>query len=386
MNSAIDPALLWLGACVGAQMLVVFLCVINANVYHERPLLLHAAATLVGLLTLQALIGRYPLEPRSVFLLLPAIAGLQLLDMVSSAGALRVVRRWLFAITLLVVPVLAVGAHWEPWLFPMAMVTWSGVVALLLLRAWRQSRPWSWWLLPALAALVAAAAHVFTRGNRADLDDALLLASLLTLWSGCVYVATGWRGRLHGETQARINARNTIDPLTGLATPLVLNERVNAARHMTKRYGHPSVLMLVHIENLPALAQEFGPEASEAAVLTAAVRLREALMRGGDVAARVAHARFAVLAEGAGTGQAAATVASRILVAGLKEPLPAAPAEFLHFRIVLAALPREDVASRDLLVRLSARLDQEVKGGSDRRIATMSEDELLVPVSQDTTF
>jgi diguanylate cyclase (GGDEF)-like protein len=225
------------------------------------------------------------------------------------------------------------------------------------------------------------------REQDADLDDALLLASLLTLWSGCVYVASGWRGRIHSETQARMNARNTTDPLTGLATPLVLYERVKAARHMTKRYGHPSVLMLVHIENLPALAEEFGPEASESAVLTAAVRVRQALLRGGDVAARVAHARFAVLAEGAGTGEAAATVASRILVAGLKEPLPAAPAEFLHFRIVQAALPIEEIAPRDLLLRLSARLDQEVRGGSERRIATMNADDLVAAAAtEETTY
>src|SRR5690606_20800537 len=124
----------------------------------------------------------------------------------------------------------------------------------------------------------------------------IVLAALLALWSACTYLATDWRGRMQGVTQARVQGRNTVDPLTGLATPLVLAERVHAARHMTRRYGHPSVLMLVHIDNLQSLGAEFGPEAMEAAVLAAASRVRESLLRAGDVAARLAHARIGILA------------------------------------------------------------------------------------------
>jgi GGDEF domain-containing protein len=197
------------------------------------------------------------------------------------------------------------------------------------------------------------------------------------VWSACTYLATGWRGRLFGETRARLHARNTVDPLTGLATPLVLAERVLAARHLTRRYGHPSVLMLVNIDNLAALGAEFGPEAAESAVLAAASRVREALLRDGDVAARLAHARIGVLVEGAAPGQAASTVAGRILVAGLKDPLPSARSEFLRFRIVMAAVPTGDMTPKVLLQRLNARLDQEVQGASERRIVTVTQDELL---------
>jgi GGDEF domain-containing protein len=208
------------------------------------------------------------------------------------------------------------------------------------------------------------------------LEDAVLMGALLTAWSICTYLATGWRGRIFGETRARIQARNTIDPLTGLATPLVLAERVLAARHLTRRYGHPSVLMVVNVDNLGAIATEFGPEAAESAVLAAASRVRDCLMRDGDVAARLAHARIGVLAEGVASTQAAATVAGRILVAGLKEPLPSVKAEFLHFRIVLAAVPASDVSPKVLLQRLNARMDQEVQGGAERRIITMTPEEL----------
>jgi GGDEF domain-containing protein len=378
MTDKLDPDQLWLGACVGAQLLVVLLCVVQANAYRERPLLLHAAATLMAVMTVQTLVGPYAVQPRAAFLLVPALAGLQLLDLVSHAGGLRQARRWLLGVSAVALPLLAGAALASVWFSVAGMVLWLLVVVMVLGRAWRQSQPWVIWLLPAIIALVLGAASVLMAHGAPRLDDALRLAALLTVWSGCIYVATVWRGRIHGETRARVHARNTVDPLTGLATPLVLAERVQAARHLTKRYGHPSVLMVVHIENLAAIGAEFGPEAAESAVLVAASRVREALLRDGDVAARLTHARIGVLAEGAAPGQAASTVATRILSAGLKEPLPAAPAEYLRFRIVLAAVPVDDTSPKQLLHRLNVRLDQEVQGRSERRIATVAPEELQI--------
>jgi GGDEF domain-containing protein len=376
MTEAIAPAQLWLGACVGAQVLLVFSCVIQANAYRERAFLLHAAATLMAVLAVQALVGNQAVLPPAVLLLVPALAGLQLMDMMSHAGGLRQARRWLLAVSAIALPLLAAGAVYTPWAFAIGIVLWTAVVTVVLVRAWRQSRPWIWWLLPAVAALSLAGLLVAASEPPYDIEDALLLAALLTVWAACTYLACGWRGRIFGETRARIQARNTVDPLTGLATPMVLAERMAAARHLTRRYGHPSVVMVVHIENLAAIATEFGPEAAESAVLAAASRVRESLLRDGDVAARLAHPRIGVLAEGAAPGEAAATVATRILVAGLKEPLAAAKAEYLRFRIVLAAVPAEDIAPRLLLLKLNARMDQELRAGSERRIVTITQEEL----------
>ena len=377
MVEKIAPAHLWLGAFVGAQVLLVFSCVINANAYHERGYLLHAAATLMAVVAVQSMIGHQPLLPPAVLLLVPALAGLQLLDLVSHAGGLRQARRWLLGTSVIVLPLLAAASFYTVWAMAAGMAIWIAVVILLLRPAWRQSRPWIWWLPPALAALALAGFHVASEALPFTLEDAVLMAGLLTTWSTCTYLATGWRGRILGVTRARLQARNTVDPLTGLATPLVLGERVRAARHLTKRYGHPSVLMVVNVDNLGTIATEFGPEAAESAVLAAASRVRETLLRDGDVAARLAHARIGILVEGVAPGQAAATVAGRILVAGLKDPLPTLKAEFLRFRIVMAAVPGSDIPPKVLLQRLNARLDQEVHGGSERRIVTLTQEELL---------
>ena len=375
MSEQILPEQLWLGAFVGAQLILVFFCVIKANAYRERALLLHGAATLMAVLVVLVEIGDHPLLPPAVLLLVPSLAGLQLMDLTSHGGGLRGLRRWLLAVSGLVLPVLAAGAVYSEWAMVAGIVLWTTVVVLLLQRVWRQSRPWITWLAAGIAALVAASLAVAVDNPPHTIGDAVLLSALLTAWSACTYLATGWRGRILGETRARVNARNTIDPLTGLATPLVLEQRIVSARHLLRRYGHPSVLMLVHLENLPALAQEFGPETAESALLAAASRVQEALLRDGDVAARVGHARIGVLAEGAAPGEAAATVATRILVAGLKEPLPAAPAEYLRFRIVLAAVPAEEVGAAQLLQRLHARMDVELRAASERRIATVGLEE-----------
>jgi GGDEF domain-containing protein len=377
MSDRLDSPQLWLGACVGAQLLLVFFCVIMANAYRERALLLHAAATLMAVVAVQALIGNNPVLPPAVLLLVPSLAGLQLMDLVSHAGAMRQGRRWLLVVSAGVLPVMALATLYSTWALAVGMVLWVAVVVLVLLRAWRQSQPWIWWLVPGFGALALAGFDVTLAGAPYDIDDALVLAGLLTLWAACTYLATGWRDRIFGETRARLQARNRVDPLTGLATPIVLAERILAARHLTRRYGHPSVVMVVHIENLPAIIAEAGPEGAEAAVLAAASRVSDCLLRDGDVAARLTHARFGVLAEGAAPGEAAATMATRILSAGLKEPVPAARAEYLRFRIVMTGVPPDDSGPRQLMNKLNQRMDQELRLGSERRIVTVAQEELL---------
>jgi GGDEF domain-containing protein len=114
---------------------------------------------------------------------------------------------------------------------------------------------------------------------------------------------------------------------------------------------------------------------AESALLVAANRIREAL-RDGDVAARLSHSRIGVLAEGMSLAEGSADMASRILVAGLKEPLPAAPTEFLHFRIVLAAVPVGDEPAKVLLQRMAARMDEQLLAPSERRIVALAAEEL----------
>lgn len=366
-----------LGAFAGTQVLVVCFSVIVANTYGERALLLHGAATMMGVLAVQTMVGGSPILAEAAVLLVLALDGLQLRDLLSHAGALRQPRRWLLGISLAVLPALALAGYFFRWhlLLP-GLAAWLALVAVIMIRAWPQSQPWALWLLPGQLALAGGAGWLGWRCLDTEPDPAVPLAALLSLWAATVFLATAWRSRIFSETRLRIEARNTVDPLTGLAMPLIFYDRARAVRSLMTRYGHPSVLLLVHIENLQKLSAEFGPEVAESALLVAANRIRQAL-RDGDVAARLSHSRIGVLAEGMSPAEGSANLASRILVAGLKEPLPAAPTEFLHFRIVLAAVPVNDVPAKVLLQRMADRMDQQLIAPTERRIVILSADELL---------
>ncbi|HWP11332.1 MAG TPA: diguanylate cyclase [Ramlibacter sp.] len=366
-----------LGAFAGAQLLVVCFSVIVANTYRDRALLLHAAATMTGVLAVQTLVGGQPFLAEALVLLVLAVEGMQLRDLISHAGALRQPRRWLVGISVILLPALALAGFVDRWhlLLP-GLAAWTAIVLVITLRTWPQSQPWARWLVPGQLALAAGAGWLGWRSLDPDPDPALPLAGLLSAAAAAIFLATAWRSRIFSETRLRMDARNTVDPLTGLSTPLIFYDRVRAVRSLIARYGHPSILLLVHIENLPQLSAEFGPEVAESALLVAANRIRQAL-RDGDVAARLSHTRIGVLAEGMSLAEGSANIASRILVAGLKEPLPAAPTEFLQFRIVLAAVPVSDVPAKVLLQRMAARLDAQVAAPSERRIIALPADELL---------
>lgn len=372
-----DPdELVALGAFAGAQVLVLCLSLVIANAYRERALLVHGVAATVALLTVQLMVGANTFLAQSALLALLAVDGMQLLELVSHAGALRQPRRLLVVTSLVLLPVLAIAGYvFKLHVLLPAIACWMVVVMLVMLRAWPQSQPWARWLVTGQVALAAAGLCVGWRALVGPPNGALPAAALLALWTTAVFLATSWRNRIFSDTKLRIDLRNTVDPLTGLLMPVMFYDRVRAVRNLMTRYGHPSVVVLVHVEHLQKLLAEFGPEAAESALPVAASRIREAL-RDGDVAARLSHSRIAVLVEGMAPAEAAANVASRFLVAAMKEPLPLAPTEFLHFRIVLAAVPVDDMPPKALLQRMADRLDDHVRSPTERRIVTLSQDDL----------
>ena len=365
-----------LGLLVGAQLIVVWFSILIASAYREQALWLPAGATALTVVAVAMLASGSAHLAQTMLLLVLALSGLQLRDLVSHVGAIRTQRLWLFRVSAWLLPVLAVAnaASGEHLLFA-GVLAWAGVVGALLLRAWPQCQPWAAWLLASYVMLVAGTGWLGWRSFHGDVDPAWPVAAALTAWCAMSYLSTVWRSRLFSETRIRVQGRTTVDPLTGLATPAVFHQRVHAVRNLIRRHGRPSVLLLVEIENLPVLHQRFGPEVAESAVLVAADRIRLAL-GVGDVAARLTHSRIAMLCEGLDLDEGVTQVASRVIVAGLKDPLPSAPSEFLQFRLVLGAVPVSDVPAQRLLQRMSARLDAELLDASERRIVTITADDL----------
>ena len=373
-----DPSdhLVALSLLAGAQVMVVCFSVVMANAYRERALLLHAGATVLGVLAAGVLVGGRPALAQVSLLLLLAFAGLQVRDLCAQSGAVRNPRLWLTVLCVGVLPAAALLTKLAGLnlLLP-GVAAWTAVTMLLLLRAWPQSQPWAPWLAGSCAALAGGIGWLGWASLDATPDPALPLAACLTVWAALNHLTTIWRSRILSETRVRMDARNTVDPLTGLAAPLVFYERVHAVRNLMRRYGHPSVLLLADIENVHHLYSHFGPEVAESAVLVAANRIRQSLTQG-DVAARLSHSRIGMLCEGVGLAEGAANFASRILVAGLKDPLPTAPTEFLQFRMVMALVPVTDVTPKSVLQKMSDCLDAQLREGGERRIVTLADSEL----------
>ncbi|RYF15440.1 MAG: diguanylate cyclase [Comamonadaceae bacterium] len=142
--------------------------------------------------------------------------------------------------------------------------------------------------------------------------------------------------RREGELRARALSRS--DALTGLPHRQALIERLDTSLAHARAQKQNCALLGVRIANLQAVAEEFGREAAEKALVVAASHLRRCIV-GFDMAARVGERDFAVLLEAPMTPQIATSRAQQIVASGLRQ-MPALPAALtLKFHVVVAMLP-----------------------------------------------
>lgn len=88
-----------------------------------------------------------------------------------------------------------------------------------------------------------------------------------------------------------------VDELTGLATPAAFLVRLDQELERLERYKMPFCIAFVDIENLWDVNLKHGPLVADALVAQIA-RVIEGVLRGSDVAAHWAGARFALLMQG----------------------------------------------------------------------------------------
>lgn len=362
-----------LGVFTGAQLLLVVMSLLIANAYDERGLRVHAVAVALGVAAVHLQRGPHAALAGPALLVLMALSAWHLRHLTSHVGSLKQAARWMDAAAGVLAVLAAADAALDG---PLLLATGAAVLlaldAVVVSRAWSQSLPWALWVVAGQGALLLAGLWI-ALPHPADAQG-LPLAALLTFWAMALYLASVWRSRMFGERRWRQAAERLQDPLTGLATSLVLVQRLQSARSLMRRYGHPSALLLVHVDELPRIARELGAQKAEAAALEAGLRLRGAL-GPADIAARVGPWRFAILSEGSSAQEAAANLATRLLTAGLREELHAVEGAFLHFRVVLAELPTTEASGPVLLRQLGERLDTDAGRGRERRIRIMGLDD-----------
>ena len=159
------------------------------------------------------------------------------------------------------------------------------------------------------------------------------------------------------ESTLRANALSRTDPLTGLPHRRGLVERLESSLAHARGQKQNCALLGVRISNLDAIAEEFGKEAAEKALVVAASHLRRTSVEF-DMAARVGEREYAVLMEAPVTPQALSSRAQQVVASGLRqvEQLPAALT--LKFHVTAAILPMPQLDGEGTLQWVMGALDQ----------------------------
>ncbi|MES2413345.1 MAG: diguanylate cyclase [Pseudomonadota bacterium] len=379
MNLIFNPDVFALGLAVGVLGLVLLLSLIIAYAYEERTLLFLAAyvAVLVGLIFTgeQLLAGR---EGMQIQLLVagPALVTILVMWLLRNRHSSKVDKTVMVAIGLVTVALmvfygvtgmapsidsdngkLALGLALA-WL-----VLLVGSSFYLGIESWDSAGPWKWWLVIGDAAgLVVALVFL---GDLVDAERAYWpVVLMLVLQVPPIYLSLVWRSRLLNESRLRSAAAAVTDPLTGLATTPVLVERlmrITSRANQSKIGQSNSALFLIQVQNWNGLLAELGAEFNEKLLLEAALRVRRSI-GDNDLVARISGGRFAVVAQGLLGTPEISSMATRLVVSGLRIDSPQLPGVELQFRVILRPLsfakPMPPAAVREWLDSLASRFDE----------------------------
>ncbi|WP_374664967.1 7TM diverse intracellular signaling domain-containing protein [Ramlibacter sp.] len=236
-----------------------------------------------------------------------------------------------------------------------------GIVLNVLMarHAGRRGDPVGHWLLGAYQPPSVAVVMVLLRVNGwvpADWDTQSLLMLSMLLQGPLLLAALHLRTRGRHHLQIRTKSLVTHDPLTGLLTEPLFQDRLDNAVRRARAHGDNVALLLVELANLPALRQSLGATAAERALLRSAIKLR-GIVNDVDTVARHGDGRFALLLEGHGRRDSVLALAQRIVASGLRQPAPPASEPPFRFHIAACVLREQTDSGAGVAVRLGELLD-----------------------------
>lgn len=395
MNLIFDPDIFALGLAVGVLGLVLLLSLIIAYAYEERTLLFLAAyiAMMIGLVFL----GEQWLPGHEVMQLQLLIAGPSLVTilvmwLLRSRHSSRTDKGVMVAIGLATTALMVfyavtglspdMGTE-EGRISAGLALGWLALLAAsavyLAKQSWDSAGPWKWWLvLGNLLGLLVAGVFL---GDVANAEEAYWpIVLMVVLQVPPIYLSLVWRSRLLNESRLRSASANVTDPLTGLATTPVLVERLMriTSRANQSRHGQSSsALFIIQVQNWAGLINELGAEFNEKLLLEAALRLRRSI-GDNDLVARISGGRFAVVAQGLTDAGEISSMATRLVVSGLRIDSPQLPGVELQFRVILRPLtfakPMSMPAVKDWLDSLTSRFEDWPRSHRARSILVVEGD------------
>ena len=346
----LDQGVFALGVAVGVLGLVLALSLIVAYAY-EEPTLLALAGYLSAMVAASFLLVNLDIPETRVSQILlvagPALLSGLLLWLLKNRQATLLSRLGLALVALS--SAVAVGLHavsggagiaTADVMAGGASVVWflllSGFSTYLVMKSWHTAGPWKWWVLAGHGAGLAVSS-LFLLGLLKAGQAHWPLVLMLLLQVPPIYLALVWRSRLLNESRLRSASAETIDPLTGLATNSVLVERLMRVMSRAHQSTTNSALFLIEVKNWEGLLNELGAEFSEKLLLEAALRLRRAI-GDNDLAARIGGGRFAVVAQGLAGDEDITSLATRLVVTGLRIDSPLLSGVEFHFRVLVSKL------------------------------------------------
>ena len=360
------------GAFSGICVLVLVLSLLVGYAYSERMLWWHAAALSVALLS-QAVLQSDPRIAAGLWVIQLALAAHALCVAAGHTGAMRVaavaLRSLVLAFVVIGIPALALGLVSDKET-SLLLLPWLLVMLWYVARAWQQNRPWIYWIAAGQLALASQYfLWLYALPGLTHLDSVSASLAALALYASMTYVGMVWASRLRSENALRVEARERTDPLTGLATQLVFFDRVEGAIIRSRNMGHDCAVLMVRVENIEQVVADQRVENNERVVLVAS-RAIAGTLRTQDSAARLAHNRFAVLAEGIAEG-AATRLATRILANGLRASEWGLQGSELQFQIAIVEISRADVQPPAIFSYLEDVLRHMADHGSASRISML---------------
>lgn len=191
---------------------------------------------------------------------------------------------------------------------------------------------------------------------------ALLLGSALEV--PILYYGLHRRVSQRRDLNARASGLGNTDPLTGLHSSNVFQEKLRQSMVTAKRYKLPFAVLLVNLSNFASVTKNQGREAAGRTIVTAATRIRGAA-HSTDTLARVGDAHFALLLEGPISPAEANAMATRILASGLRPSNDMSEAEPLQFHIAVGHLDGAIGEAREDAGACLARMLQAVNSLND---------------------
>lgn len=177
-------------------------------------------------------------------------------------------------------------------------------------------------------------------------------------------LAFGLFGFILGHQADRLAELSETDPLTGLSNARRLFDRMDAELARAKRYGQPLALLLVDLDGLKRINDEYGHRAGDEAIRSLADVIRSEL-RETDIGARWGGDEFAVLAPNT-TRPAALTLAERLRAMIPQQSAPWALSGSLGVAIVDPKADGDVVDSATLMRAADAALYEAKRSGRNR--------------------